>query len=413
MGEGLLAIALSTDPSSVTTYGHDRAGNRTSVQVGAGLVVTTTYDSASLPTASSDGLTFTYDAMGTLVTVDKSGGSTGDQCFAYDGFGLLASFKANSTTGCGQGSGDVQYAYDALGRTVSRVGASTTTSNFILDGEDLARTTTAGTATAYAFSPEGLMASSTGGSARFFLKDLHGDTVGAVNASGTVMGSKLYSPWGEPAASAGETYTPGFQSQPTDADTGYVDMTTRLYAPTQGRFSTRDVLFGDTSSPASMNQYGYAEGSPITMWDPSGMAKQSAQGCDVSVHNPHVSRHNPAHYVHAQAQWKCNEYVPKFVWYLALLRCPDEPDGVSKDDDLADGCEFAAKARKGTAPLPANDPVENYVPASKSGAYPGAYKPGWFIAWLEWVKGPNGCGCPVHSVGESNKVTPDDFLKYR
>lgn len=265
-------MTSATDPSSVqTTYGYDRAGNRTSVQVGAGPVVTTTYDSASLPTSSSDGLTYAYDAMGTLTSVDKSGGSTGDQCFAYDQFGLLASFKANSTTGCGQGTGDVQYAYDALGRTVSRTGAMTTTSNFILDGEDLARTTTGGTATLYAFSPEGLMASSTGGSARFFLKDLHGDTVGAVNASGSVMGSKLYSPWGETAASAGETYSAGFQSQPTDADTGYVDMTTRLYSPTQGRFSSRDVLFGDTQSPASMNQYGFAEGSPVTMSDPTGM----------------------------------------------------------------------------------------------------------------------------------------------
>ena len=85
------------------------------------------------------------------------------------------------------------------------------------------------------------------------------------------MGSKLYYPWGEPAATAGETYSAGFQSQPTDADTGYVDMTTRLYSPTQGRFSSRDVLFGDTNAPSSMNQYGYAEGNPVTLWDPSGM----------------------------------------------------------------------------------------------------------------------------------------------
>jgi len=46
---------------------------------------------------------------------------------------------------------------------------------------------------------------------------------------------------------------------------------TRLYDPAGGHFTSRDVLFGETDGPASMNQYGYGEGSPVTMSDPTGM----------------------------------------------------------------------------------------------------------------------------------------------
>jgi len=49
-------------------------------------------------------------------------------------------------------------------------------------------------------------------------------------------------------------------------------MMTRLYDPAGGRFTSRDVLFGDTNGPASMNQYGYALGNPVTRIDLNGMA---------------------------------------------------------------------------------------------------------------------------------------------
>jgi RHS repeat-associated protein len=270
--DGANRMITATDPSSVTTtYGYDAAGNRNSVQVGNGTAVTTTYDSASLPTSSSDGMTYGYDAMGTLTTTDKSGGNTGDRCYAYDAFGMLAALKKDSTTGCGSGTGDVTWAYDALGRITSRVGAATTTDTYGFDSSDLVREVIGSATTLYAVSAEGPLASSSAGVVRFFTKDLHGDIVGSVNASGTVTGSKLYSPWGEPAASSGEATTLGFQSQPTDADTGFVKTDTRLYDPTGARFTSRDVLFGDTNSPAAMNQYGYGEGNPITASDASGM----------------------------------------------------------------------------------------------------------------------------------------------
>ena len=99
--------------------------------------------------------------------------------------------------------------------------------------------------------------------------------MGQTDASAAVAGSKLYSPWGEPVAQLGENSPLGYQGQPTDADTGLVKTGTRWLSPQVGRFQTRDILFGDTNSPSSLNQFGYAEGNPVTMWDPSGMACSS------------------------------------------------------------------------------------------------------------------------------------------
>ena len=48
-------------------------------------------------------------------------------------------------------------------------------------------------------------------------------------------------------------------------------MLTRNYDPAQGRFTSQDVLFGSELDPASLNQFVYAQDSPIDYIDPSGM----------------------------------------------------------------------------------------------------------------------------------------------
>jgi RHS repeat-associated protein len=65
----------------------------------------------------------------------------------------------------------------------------------------------------------------------------------------------------------------GFQGQPqTGSGTSeLVDMTTRYYAPSLGRFTTGDVLFGEVSSPMSLNRFAYAGASRVTYTDHSGM----------------------------------------------------------------------------------------------------------------------------------------------
>jgi RHS repeat-associated protein len=92
-----------------------------------------------------------------------------------------------------------------------------------------------------------------------------------------MKGSILYSPWGVPGTKTGELATfpaqghLGFQGQLTDALTGQVDMLTRYYEPTMGRFDTRDVLLGDPTDPTSLNLSVYGADAPVTFTDPTGM----------------------------------------------------------------------------------------------------------------------------------------------
>ncbi|MGH2723095.1 MAG: RHS repeat-associated core domain-containing protein [Actinomycetota bacterium] len=97
-------------------------------------------------------------------------------------------------------------------------------------------------------------------------------------AQGTPSGQVAFGPWGEPRSTASGASRLGFQGQLTDPDTGQVDMTTRLYQPSLGRFLTRDVLFGEPTDPLTLNQFAYTSGSPLTYADPLGMGQTDANG---------------------------------------------------------------------------------------------------------------------------------------
>jgi RHS repeat-associated protein len=288
--DGSNRMISATGPGNQeTTYGYDNAGNRTSVRAGNATPVTTTYDAAGLaissdggtPQDAADDTTYINDASGRLVGIDAPGAAD-DRCYSYDRFDLLNGFSKGSTSGCDLFPG-FHWGYDAFNRPSDKT-YNTTTGTVTLDSysyvgtsselTQIATTTwypSQRTATNYAGTPFGPLAQSDAAGTRFDITDLHGDLVGTVDASGAIAGSKLYSPWGEPQGSSGQGSTLGFQGQPTDADTGFVKTDTRLYDATQGRFTTQDSLFGDTQSPSSMNQFGYGEGNPVTMSDPSGM----------------------------------------------------------------------------------------------------------------------------------------------
>jgi RHS repeat-associated protein len=264
-------LSSATDPAGVaTTYGYDGAGNRNFVQVGQGPAVTTTYDQAGLPVSASDGTTYTHDQVGNLTGVNASG-TADDWTYAYDPW--------NRMTRATGAAGAIDYAYDGLDRTVSRTeGASTTTYAYSGATHDPAREVTGGTTTLYAFSPDGPLAQKQGTTTRFYMTDPHDDVVGVASTAGSLVGTRSFSPWGEPRTTTGEQTLFGSQSDPTDPDTGLVDMTSRYYDPGMGRFTTRDVLFGDPTMPVSLNQYVYGADSPLSYADPTGMAFESGGG---------------------------------------------------------------------------------------------------------------------------------------
>jgi RHS repeat-associated protein len=89
-----------------------------------------------------------------------------------------------------------------------------------------------------------------------------------------VSGTQAYRPYEEKGATTGSTSYFSFQSDPTDSDTGVVDMGARAYDPLQGRFATRDSLFGALQTPLSLNQYAYGGDNPVSMIDPDGLGRE-------------------------------------------------------------------------------------------------------------------------------------------
>jgi hypothetical protein len=55
-------------------------------------------------------------------------------------------------------------------------------------------------------------------------------------------------------------------------------MGTRWYAAGLGRFTARDVIFGELTSPMTLNQHVYGGLNPATMWDPTGMGQCTMAG---------------------------------------------------------------------------------------------------------------------------------------
>jgi RHS repeat-associated protein len=183
-------------------------------------------------------------------------------------------------TAC-SGTGLVTYTLDALDRVLSRSGTATKTFTYSGMGETIARTVEGSNTYLYLHTAGGgsPLAQKKGSAIRWYLRDTHGDVVGLITPTGGNQGTVAFDPWGTKLGVTGtETAAFGFQGDPTDPTTGQVDMVTRWYEPQIGRFTTRDVVFGDPGAPASLNQFAYGNASPVTYWDPEGMRwMESAQ----------------------------------------------------------------------------------------------------------------------------------------
>jgi RHS repeat-associated protein len=278
--DGADRLLTATGPGSFSrTYAYDGGGNRTSVRVGTGSPVTTTYDSTGLPASSSDGTTYTHDALGNLTLINRSG-TKNDRYFTYSSWSALTK-SAKSASGS-----DITYALDALDRVLTRTEGSTTASyTYEGAGETLAKAVVGASTTTYAHTPGGPLAQKSGTTTRYYIEDLHGDLVAWSDTAATLKGTAAYDPFGQVLSTTGEMATiPSqgsfrFQGDLTDLTTGQVEMGARYYEPVLGRFSSRDRLFGEPASPLSLNQYVYGMGNPVTFSDPSGLRPLCGEGC--------------------------------------------------------------------------------------------------------------------------------------
>jgi RHS repeat-associated protein len=136
-----------------------------------------------------------------------------------------------------------------------------------------------GSITKYYAGPSGIVAirqvPSGGGAGTIYypLHDQLGSTVGMTNATGTVIATMKYWPYGATRATTGtlptdKQYT-GQQIENGDADLGLYNYKARFYSTTLGRFVSADTLTPETK-PRALDRYAYVYDNPLRFMDLTG-----------------------------------------------------------------------------------------------------------------------------------------------
>ena len=301
---GMVNILLNDDGEDVvisefayTYYADGNQRTKTETLLG-GDPVTTTYVYDGLgrltsETTGEDSITYTYDASGNRVGMNRNGTVT---TYAYDANNRLLSETVGDTV--------TTYTYDANGNTLT-AGDKTYTYN---DRGQQTGYSNGTTAAAYAYNPSGLRKAKTvGGSTKYFVYNgmnivyeysesvadgiayfyglnrthnsegeiyvynAHGDVVQLVKDN-SVVASYTYDAFGNLTSQIGESENPFlYCGEYFDAETQTYYLRARCYNPANGRFTQQDAwAFMDTSDPLSLNLYTYCCNNPISYIDYSG-----------------------------------------------------------------------------------------------------------------------------------------------
>ncbi|MBM0234110.1 hypothetical protein JNW91_21045 [Micromonospora sp. STR1_7] len=237
-------------PAVVAKYEYDEAGNTTCRPSGA------TANTCDASKAGSH--TLTWDAEGKLATVVSSGNTIETNIYDADGVRLIR----RDTTG----------------------------TTLYLPGQELRREGGVITGTRYYSFAGNVCASRTAGSAVTDLTWLYSDHQGtqqlSINAGTQKVDVRWQTPYGGPRG-ASTTWVNGKGFVGGDIDpTNLTNIGARQYDQTLGRFISVDPVM-DLSSPQQWNAYSYANNSPITSSDPTGLNPFDAQwdGAPPSKHS--------------------------------------------------------------------------------------------------------------------------------
>ncbi|MFE2534958.1 RHS repeat-associated core domain-containing protein [Streptomyces sp. NPDC059371] len=102
--------------------------------------------------------------------------------------------------------------------------------------------------------------------------DHHGTASMTVDATTQAVTRRYTKPFGETRGTTPSTWPDdkGFLGKPADADTGLTHIGAREYDPASGRFLSADPILAP-SDHESLNGYSYANNTPVTLSDPTGL----------------------------------------------------------------------------------------------------------------------------------------------
>ncbi|MFI7662893.1 polymorphic toxin-type HINT domain-containing protein [Micromonospora parva] len=222
-------------------------------------VTSTLTETPGVPPATAS---YGYDATGNMIA--RAGPSGGDQGLTWDAEGHLATVT--------EGTATTTNLYDANGTRLIRRDAGGTT--LYLPGMEIrqAKGVAAATATRYYSFTGRQIASRVAGTngLTWLFTDHQGTQQVSVNAYTQAVSIRRQTPYGSSRGAQPLWPNPkGFVGGDLDP-TGLTHIGAREYDPALGRFISVDPLM-DSSDPQQWNGYSYANNSPITFSDPTGL----------------------------------------------------------------------------------------------------------------------------------------------
>jgi RHS repeat-associated protein len=246
-------------PYGSYTYTYDPVGNRLSHND-----LFYTYNEMNELLSTSDGTTFSYDAVGNLT--EKQDGNTIQ--YTYTAHNQLSRIEKDHTI-------QSELYYDGTNQRVKKTEWIESLSDYqtiisLSSGSNTLyeKNTQTGCYALYIYGPQGKIARKVDGLTDYYHTDHTGSTRLITSESGSVVTDVSYDPFGEPILS-GEAESYLFTGKEQDASQLYY-YGARYYDPHIGRFITRDILPGAPEKPQFLNKYSYCLNNPLRYVDPTG-----------------------------------------------------------------------------------------------------------------------------------------------
>ncbi|WP_328480393.1 polymorphic toxin type 44 domain-containing protein [Streptomyces sp. NBC_00377] len=204
---------------------------------------------------------YTYDDQGN--TTKRYSPTGAAQSLVWDIEGELAQLT--------QGTETTDYLYDANGELLIRRGSVKTV--LYLAGQELHYDTAAKKFTAQRYYPSGdATAVRTETGLSWVVDDHHGTASMTIDATTQAVTRRYTKPFGEARGTTPSAWPDdkGFLGKPADAGTGLTHVGAREYDPALGRFLSVDPVLAPDDHE-SLNGYAYANNTPVTKSDPTGL----------------------------------------------------------------------------------------------------------------------------------------------
>ncbi|GIH11636.1 hypothetical protein Rhe02_97030 [Rhizocola hellebori] len=215
------------------------------------------------PKAGAATRTFEYDAAGNTTSRTTDIGAA--QALTWDKEGHLATLTDSGVT--------TTYVYATSGQRLIAKNA-TESILYLSDGTELERI---GTANPLGRRSYGAIAVRDASGLKWTCSDHQGTNVAQIDSITLTANRRRALPYGETRGTQPTwTGTKGHVGGTND-DTGLTHLGAREYDPSTGRFISVDPIM-DLTDPRQWNAYGYANGSPVTNSDPSGLKPECGGG---------------------------------------------------------------------------------------------------------------------------------------